>query len=71
MPRAGAAGLSMYYELAGEGPAVVFISGITADHAGWKPGSELTVIAGAGHAVHVEKSIEFNRAVLGFLGSAS
>lgn len=36
MPRAGAAGLSMYYELAGAGTAVVFISGLTADHAGWK-----------------------------------
>lgn len=36
MPKASAAGLSMYYELAGAGPAVVFISGITADHAGWK-----------------------------------
>lgn len=36
MPKADVAGLSMYYELAGEGAAVVFISGITADHAGWK-----------------------------------
>ena len=36
MPNAGLAGLSMYYELAGEGTPVVFISGITADHAGWK-----------------------------------
>lgn len=36
MPKADVAGLSMYYELAGEGTPVVFISGITADHAGWK-----------------------------------
>jgi 3-oxoadipate enol-lactonase len=36
MPKAGADGLSMYYELTGEGPPVVFVSGLTGDHSGWK-----------------------------------
>lgn len=37
MPKASVGGLSMYYELTGEGESVVFVSGITGDHSGWKP----------------------------------
>jgi 3-oxoadipate enol-lactonase len=37
VPKASVEGLSMYYELTGDGPPVVFVSGITGDHSGWKP----------------------------------
>lgn len=36
MPKASVGGLGMYYELTGEGPPVVFVSGLTGDHSGWK-----------------------------------
>jgi hypothetical protein len=32
MPKAGVGGLSMYYELTGRGPPVVFVSGLAGDH---------------------------------------
>ena len=36
MPKMAVEGLNVYYELSGKGPAVVFVSGITGDHSGWK-----------------------------------
>jgi pimeloyl-ACP methyl ester carboxylesterase len=37
LPKVSVGGLGMYFELAGEGEPVVFVSGITGDHSGWKP----------------------------------
>ena len=35
MPRVSASGLNMFYEMTGDGPPLLLIPGLTADHTGW------------------------------------
>ncbi len=56
----------VYYEVSGEGPAIVLL------HAGlWDrariPGARRETIAGADHVLHMRRPEEFNRLVLSFL----
>ena len=47
MPKVNVNGLEMYYEIEGDGPAVVFISGLSQDHLGWM--MQVPAVSAAGY----------------------
>jgi hypothetical protein len=57
-------GVEIYYEVHGDGPALLLTHGYMAAKI---PGAEMVVLADAGHEANLDQPAAFNRAVLDFL----